>query len=324
MKVIFIDANIYLRFFDSNQRIFKKLLDELLKIENDIFITNQIVNEVNRNKLSVFEKSITNYKNKAVIEKVMIPEHFVMETNTIDIIKWNIKRKEIEEKNDILCNELETFFDENLRNISYSKDFVSLKLNSIFKNKMIETEEELLKSKCRKEIGNPPGKQNDSLGDQISWEQLLNKIKIADETWIISNDFDYFTKHNKRLYLNSFLINEVLSENPKLKINCFNTLSDGLKSYFKTNPVNDNIGTKELDEISEEEHRLNRTPVISSNILSIGYDANSATLEVEFINNSIYHYFDVPQHIYSDFMAADSIGKYLAQNIKGVYNYEKV
>jgi hypothetical protein len=29
MKIIFIDANIFLRFFDSNRKEFKKLLDDL-------------------------------------------------------------------------------------------------------------------------------------------------------------------------------------------------------------------------------------------------------------------------------------------------------
>lgn len=62
MNLIFIDTNIYLRFFDSNQKVFRNLLDELLKIKENIFISNQIVNEVNRNKLNVFEKSISNYK----------------------------------------------------------------------------------------------------------------------------------------------------------------------------------------------------------------------------------------------------------------------
>ena len=153
---------------------------------------------------------------------------------------------------------------------------------------------------------------------------ILNKIEAVDETWIISNDLDYFTHHNKKLYLNSFLTNEILSKNSKLKINCFNTLSDGLKSYFKTSPDKEFIGIKELDKISEEENSLNRSSVVSSNILSIGYDVNLATLEIEFINNSIYQYFDVPQKVYSELMSADSVGKYLAQNIKGVFNYSKV
>ena len=69
---------------------------------------------------------------------------------------------------------------------------------------------------------------------------------------------------------------------------------------------------------------MNRQAVTSSNIASIGYDANSQTLEVEFLNGGVYQYFDVPQHIYDGIMSADSHGQYLAQNIKGAYRYSKV
>ncbi|MCZ2102631.1 MAG: KTSC domain-containing protein [Chitinophagales bacterium] len=69
---------------------------------------------------------------------------------------------------------------------------------------------------------------------------------------------------------------------------------------------------------------MNRQTVNSSNIASVGYDEATSTLEIEFLNNSIYQYFDVPQHIYQVLMNADSHGKHLAQNIKGVYRYSKV
>jgi hypothetical protein len=69
---------------------------------------------------------------------------------------------------------------------------------------------------------------------------------------------------------------------------------------------------------------MNRQAVTSSNIASIGYDANSQTLEVEFLNGGVYQYFDVPHHIYNGIMSADSHGQYLAQNIKGVYRYSKI
>lgn len=69
---------------------------------------------------------------------------------------------------------------------------------------------------------------------------------------------------------------------------------------------------------------MERKPVTSSNIASIGYDESTSTLEIEFLNNSIYQYFDVPQHIYQGLMQADSHGQFLAQNIKGVYRYSKV
>lgn len=69
---------------------------------------------------------------------------------------------------------------------------------------------------------------------------------------------------------------------------------------------------------------MNRQAVVSSNIASIGYDANSQTLEIEFLNGGVYQYFDVPSYVHEELMNADSHGQYLAQNIKGVYRYSKV
>jgi hypothetical protein len=69
---------------------------------------------------------------------------------------------------------------------------------------------------------------------------------------------------------------------------------------------------------------MNRQSVSSSNIASIGYDVNSQTLEVEFLNGGVYQYFDVPQHVYEELMGAGSKGKHLASNIKGYYRYSRV
>lgn len=69
---------------------------------------------------------------------------------------------------------------------------------------------------------------------------------------------------------------------------------------------------------------MNRTHVQSSNISSIGYDVNTATLEIEFLNGSIYQYYDVPEYVYEELMSASSHGGYLASAIKGTYRYGKV
>ena len=69
---------------------------------------------------------------------------------------------------------------------------------------------------------------------------------------------------------------------------------------------------------------MNRQAVTSSNIASIGYDADSQTLEIEFLNGGVYQYFDVPQHVHQELMKASSHGQYLAQNIKGAYRFSKV
>lgn len=107
MKMIFIDANIFLRFFDSNRKELKKLLDDLLKISGNIFITNQIVAEIERNKLYVFKSSINNYTNNLKVEKVLLPEHFATDLKQFDIIEWNKRREIVRKDNEKLSKEID-------------------------------------------------------------------------------------------------------------------------------------------------------------------------------------------------------------------------
>jgi hypothetical protein len=62
---------------------------------------------------------------------------------------------------------------------------------------------------------------------------------------------------------------------------------------------------------------MKRIPDDSSTITSMGYDADSLQLEIEFRQTGdVYLYFDVPAEEYRDFMAADSKGTYLNQVFK--------
>jgi hypothetical protein len=69
---------------------------------------------------------------------------------------------------------------------------------------------------------------------------------------------------------------------------------------------------------------MERSPVSSSNIESVGYDADSSTLEVEFKKGGVYQYYDVPGHVYEDFISAESLGSYLHHSIKGVFSVSRV
>ena len=64
--------------------------------------------------------------------------------------------------------------------------------------------------------------------------------------------------------------------------------------------------------------------VDSSNVRSVGFDDDSSTLQVEFLNGSLYQYFDVPRQIFDGLLAAGSVGSYLHNNVKGVYRYSRV
>ena len=74
------------------------------------------------------------------------------------------------------------------------------------------------------------------------------------------------------------------------------TIPDKLTSrdqkYYTTD-----LGKKLLAIISIDSNSgLNRIPVASSNIASVGYDREAHILEIEFHHGAIYQYFDVPKY----------------------------
>lgn len=64
---------------------------------------------------------------------------------------------------------------------------------------------------------------------------------------------------------------------------------------------------------------MNRQYVDSSMITSIGYDALSCTLEVEFKNGTVWQYHEFPEYMWYEFESAESKGKYFNVNIKKQY-----
>jgi hypothetical protein len=69
---------------------------------------------------------------------------------------------------------------------------------------------------------------------------------------------------------------------------------------------------------------MERTPVTSSVIRSIGYDSDSQTLELEFNYGPVYQYAGVPQSEHEGIVNADSKGTYFNANIKGCYPFVKL
>ena len=61
---------------------------------------------------------------------------------------------------------------------------------------------------------------------------------------------------------------------------------------------------------------MQRIPVKSSDIASVGYDEQTLTLEVEFKDKSIYQYTRVPKYVYLELISADSKGEYFSRYIQ--------
>lgn len=69
---------------------------------------------------------------------------------------------------------------------------------------------------------------------------------------------------------------------------------------------------------------MTRQPVQSSNIVSIGYDAEQRAMEIEFVRGAVYRYDNVPAEEHAALISASSAGRYFAANIRGRYDGKKV
>lgn len=64
---------------------------------------------------------------------------------------------------------------------------------------------------------------------------------------------------------------------------------------------------------------IDRNPVSSSMIASIGYRIDDQLLEIEFNTGAVYDYNGVPEYVHRNFLNAPSHGQYFHQNIKDIY-----
>lgn len=64
--------------------------------------------------------------------------------------------------------------------------------------------------------------------------------------------------------------------------------------------------------------------VESSDLRSVGYDAATSRLAIEFKSGGTYEYFDVPQQVFTGLLSADSKGKYFHANIRERFRYHKI
>ena len=67
-----------------------------------------------------------------------------------------------------------------------------------------------------------------------------------------------------------------------------------------------------------------RDHVMSTDLHSVGYHAESGTLEIEFTSGGVYQYLNVPHSTYSALMRASSKGTYFHEHIKNSYPARRV
>ena len=65
--------------------------------------------------------------------------------------------------------------------------------------------------------------------------------------------------------------------------------------------------------------RIKRTPVVSSNVASIGYSRHLRALEIEFVRGAVYRFLTVPAGVYRYLPASEPKGHVLADHPPALY-----
>ena len=69
---------------------------------------------------------------------------------------------------------------------------------------------------------------------------------------------------------------------------------------------------------------MDRQPVESKTLKSVGFDPDQRVLEVEFQAGGVYQYRDVSENVYRDLLEAESKGTYFRERIRAQYPYVRI
>jgi len=205
-SLVFIDANKYLDLFRTAKG--KQQLASLAEQSKHLFVTEQVANEVDRNKLDVAVDFLRRNLTEIKMNTYAVPDHLFgpNEEESKNILS---KMKEIGQEISKINNRITELAKSIIEKIVESRDEVSTMLAPIFANVVPHTEEELIKARNRKELGRPPGKHGGAIGDELAWEQILSHSKDKKAVRIITRDSDYGTFYEGRGFLNKALYDEL-------------------------------------------------------------------------------------------------------------------
>jgi hypothetical protein len=235
MAKIFIDANVFLRFYEGAPE-FYSLLKFLRELRPYLVITERVVAEVRRRKLGVAADAFAALEKKLTFQSIRLPEH-LDESEDSALSGLNAELAALHRGVKKAATGFRACRDRVLRQIALSKDPISRALEELFEGALVPNAGQLDRANLRHLYGDPPGKASGALGDQISWEQLLDSASAADVLWLVTSDTDYFVEVGGEQILNAALIREVGQRFPSMSTpRVFQTLLDAVQEFAATVP----------------------------------------------------------------------------------------
>jgi predicted nucleic acid-binding protein len=276
--LIFIDTNIFLDFYRIRKsNISMKYLETIDKCKDIIITSSQVEMEFKKNRQSVIIESIGEI-GKINTTSINIPT-IISDSKSVELI--NKSKSEIEKQKKKIKERIEKILKNPQRNDPVYKSVQRLfkyksDLNLNRNNKLRFSLRKLALKRFI--LGYPPRKNDDnSIGDAINWEWIINCSVLTNKNIIIvSRDSDYGTfDSNSGGFLNDWLTQE-FKERTKNKKNVI--LTDKLSYAFQLVEV---PVSKEM--IEEEEALINYPQIVSYDALlkkyKASYDINSRFAE---------------------------------------------
>lgn len=183
MLNVFIDSQIWLSFYKLSSEDLEQLkkLKGLLKKEIKLFITQQVVDEVKRNRESVILETLKGFERSPDIQFPTFVKGYSEYTNIKNVLT------ELQENHKEWLEQIK----KDIRNQTLVADEI---IAEIFNPKAIMpiADKIVQKAKLRYNRGNPPGKDK-SYGDAINWELLIDSCPQEETLYFIGNDKDFLS-----------------------------------------------------------------------------------------------------------------------------------
>ncbi|MCY7367366.1 MAG: PIN domain-containing protein [Chamaesiphon sp.] len=219
---LFIDTNILLSFYSLNQddlSELNKIIDAIKKQQITLLLTDQIINEFYRNREQRIDGAIKSFRTQTF--STQFPQ-LCEDYPEIDTLREALKHHEQAHA------ALTTRILVDIKAKTLKADQIIQSLFSLGK-KLSPDLATVERAKLRMSVGNPPGKNN-SLGDAINWESLLNETPIGEDLYFITGDKDYCSALNDDEF-SGFLLTE-WDTRKQTKIHFYKRLSSFCKEQF--------------------------------------------------------------------------------------------
>jgi predicted nucleic acid-binding protein len=219
---LFIDTNILLSFYSLNQDDLAELNKIITAIESNqitLLLTDQIIDEFNRNREQRIDGAI-----KSLRTQTFNPQFPQLCEDYSEIDRLREALKHHEQAHTALIEKILI----DIKAKTLKADRLIQSLFSLGK-KLTPDLQKIDKARLRMSVGNPPGKNN-SLGDAINWECLLDETPIGEDLYFITGDKDYSSALNDDDF-SDFLLTEWYSKK-QTQIYFYKRLASFCKEQF--------------------------------------------------------------------------------------------